>query len=99
MPRSMQEVHALGHHAAYPRLRCAECRTHVCPHCGNRDPKLIEDNGCSPSDLDYTLLCIARVSPGEDAFGGDANPPLDVGADGKVVCGMQWCPNEWRDEG
>jgi hypothetical protein len=64
-----------------------------CPHCGNRDPRFIEDNGCKPSDSLYTLLCVARVAPGEDAFDGGANPALEIGADGKVVCGMQWEPN------
>lgn len=65
---------------------------YTCPNCGNR--RELEDNGLSRSDSDYTLLCVARVAPDEDAFGGDANPPLDVGADGKVACGMQWCPND-----
>jgi hypothetical protein len=74
-------------------------KKHTCPHCGNRDPEFIEDNGAGTRDADYTLLCVARVAPGEDSFGGDANPPLEVGPDGKVTCGMQWCPNERRDEG
>lgn len=26
MPRSMQEVHALGYHADYPRPRCPDCQ-------------------------------------------------------------------------
>jgi len=67
--------------------------SHTCPNCGNRDPKLIEDNGPrSRRDDDYTLLCVARVKLGDDAFGGEANPPLDVGPDGLVTCGMQWSP-------
>lgn len=93
MPRSMQEVHESGAHL-FPRARCVRCHTHVCPHCGNRDPKLIEDNGVRANDPDFTLLCVARVAPGADSFGGEANPPLEAGADGKVSCGMQWCPSE-----
>jgi len=69
-------------------------KTPTCPHCGNRDPRFIENNGAPPRDPDYTLLCVARVAPGEDAFGGDADPPLEAGRDGKVPCGMQWCPNQ-----
>jgi hypothetical protein len=71
----------------------------TCPHCGNRDKRFIEANTPDPraDDPDLTLLCVARVLPGEDAFGGD--PPQDVGADGTVPCAMQWQPNEWRNEG
>lgn len=65
-----------------------------CPNCGNRNPAKFEDNGMRLTDSELTLLCVARVSPGEDAFQGEANPPLDVGADGKVACGQQWNPNE-----
>jgi hypothetical protein len=57
----------------------------------------MESNGCGAHDLDLSMLCTARVAPGEDAFEGEAHPPLEVGADGKVACSMQWCPNEWRD--
>lgn len=32
-----------------------------CPHCGNTNPGLIEDNGLPARDDDYTLLCVARV--------------------------------------
>lgn len=74
-------------------------KKYTCPHCGNRDPRTIEDNGERSTHPDYTLLCVARVAPGEDAFDGDANPPLTVGPDGKVDCGMQWCPNAERDVG
>ena len=63
-----------------------------CPHCGS-GPRFHEDNGLNEGNPDYTLLCVARVNPGEDAFSGEANPPLEVGSDGKVDCGMQWCPN------
>lgn len=62
-----------------------------CPHCGNADPEQIETNGCEPSDSDFTLLCIARVKPGEDALA-DFEPHAEVGPDGMVACGMQWCP-------
>jgi hypothetical protein len=66
----------------------------VCPHCGNRDQQTVEDNGADPRDVDFTLLCVARVALGDDAFGGEANPPLEVDANGDVACGMQWCPND-----
>jgi hypothetical protein len=62
-----------------------------CPHCGNRDPKKLEDNGVRPNHPDYTVLCVARVLPKDDSFGGDGSVPE---ADGKVPCGMQWCPNQ-----
>jgi hypothetical protein len=65
-----------------------------CPHCGNRDPLKMEDNGQRVTDADLALLCVARVAPGRDSFDGRANPPLEVGTDGKVVCGMQWTPND-----
>jgi hypothetical protein len=60
-----------------------------CPHCGNTDERSIEDNGRKSTDSLYTLLCMARVALGEDAFGGGGEP----GEDGKVACGMQWEPN------
>jgi hypothetical protein len=65
-----------------------------CPNCGNRNPAKFEDNGLRLIDPELTLLCVARVAPGADAFQGAANPPLDVGADGKVACAAQWCPHE-----
>jgi hypothetical protein len=65
----------------------------VCPNCGNRNAATIQDNGLRPRNALYTLLCVARVAPGDDAFGGEANPPLEIGPDGKVTCGMQWEPN------
>jgi hypothetical protein len=64
----------------------------VCPHCGNRDPKQMEDNGASESSFDYTLLCVARVKPGSDALA-DFEPKAVPGPDGTVACAMQWCPN------
>jgi hypothetical protein len=66
----------------------------VCPHCGNLDSRFMQDNGCRRADPLFTLLCVARVKPGDDAFGGDADPPLDVDAAGTVACGMQWNPGE-----
>jgi hypothetical protein len=63
-----------------------------CPNCGNKNRTLIEDNGGRGDDLTY--LCVARVPPGEDAFGGDASPPLEVGTDGLVTCAMQWDAEE-----
>ena len=69
---------------------------YTCPHCGNRDRELMEENGAKPSDPDFTLLCVARMKPGEDSFDGET---VETGPDGLTICGMQWCPNEWRDEG
>lgn len=63
----------------------------TCPHCGNRNSRLIEDNGLSDDHPGLTLLCVARVNPGDDCFG-EGNPK--VGEDGKVPCSMQWNPNE-----
>ena len=65
-----------------------------CPNCGNRNPLKLESNGLPLSDPELTLLCTARVAPGADAFDGASNPPLEVGEDGKVACGMQWSPSE-----
>ncbi len=63
----------------------------TCPHCGNRKAALIEDNGPrSRRDDDSTLLCVARVEPKDEA--NKYEPRQDPGPDGKVLCGMQWCP-------
>ena len=62
-----------------------------CPHCGNTNPELIETNGCEPNDPDFTLLCIARMKPGEEALA-DFEPRSQPGDDGLVACGMQWEP-------
>jgi hypothetical protein len=63
-----------------------------CPHCGNTDQKLLQDNGERPSSPDLTLLCVARVKPSEWSF--DIAPSADFhGADGLVPCGMQWDAN------
>ena len=64
-----------------------------CPHCGNTDPKHIQDNGEQPSSSDLTLLCVARVKPSEWSFDPVAPIPEDYDADGLVPCGMQWDPN------
>ena len=68
-----------------------------CPHCGNRNGKLIDDNGLSSKNYDYTLLCIARV-PAKDVANYDEQLTA-VGPDGKATCGMQWCPNVDREVG
>lgn len=65
-----------------------------CPHCGNKNPDLIESNGCKSSDPDYTLLCVAKMKPSEAAllpYGFDA--ATDTDENGMVSCGQQWCPN------
>lgn len=65
---------------------------HKCPHCGNKKPSLIEDNGCSPKSEDFTLLCVAPIDPKDSSFdpveADQINPTT-----GKTPCGFQWCPN------
>lgn len=67
-------------------------KTYRCPNCGNTKPSRIEDNGLRVTDPDLTLLCTARVLPGEEACP-DRAIPAKTGDDGMVTCGMQWCPN------
>jgi hypothetical protein len=64
-----------------------------CPNCGNRNKNTIQDNGAKPRDVDYTLLCVARVEPSDWAFDHVKPTAEDIGTDGKVACGMQWSPN------
>jgi len=64
-----------------------------CPHCGNHDPRLLQDNGEEPSSPDLTLLCVARVKPAEWSFDHVKPTVEDIGADGLVPCGMQWDAN------
>lgn len=64
-----------------------------CPHCGNYNDKLIQDNGERAASPDLTLLCIARVAPSEWSFDHVAPQPEDFDAAGLVPCGMQWEPN------
>lgn len=63
-----------------------------CPHCGNTDSRTIQDNGEPARSPDLTLLCVARVPPGEWSFD-EAPLPEDHDARGLVPCGMQWDPN------
>jgi hypothetical protein len=65
-----------------------------CPHCGNADQATIEDNGVARSRHDYTLLCVARVDPSARHWDHVEPEPDQIDADGKVACGMQWCPND-----
>lgn len=66
-------------------------KRYTCPHCGNADRSLIEDNGHKWTHPDCTLLCVAPVPAGEcDSF--------DVTSDGTAVCGMQWDPYQVADE-
>lgn len=63
-----------------------------CPHCGNTDRKLLQDNGEPPMSPTLSLLCVARVRPEDWSF--DTKPePQDYDAAGLVPCGMQWDPN------
>ncbi len=64
-----------------------------CPHCGNANPKYIQDNGEPAGSPDLTLLCVARVKPGEWSFDHVAPLPEDHDARGLVPCGMQWDAN------
>jgi hypothetical protein len=73
--------------ASFRRLVAA----HPCPHCGNADPAQVEDNGCSVSSYDLTLLCVARTTP-KGAAHFDAKL-TEVASDGTVACGMRWDPN------
>lgn len=68
-------------------------KTYRCPNCDNTRPSLIEDNGLRVNDPDLTLLCMARVRPGEESCP-DRDIPAEVGDDGLVTCAMQWCPNQ-----
>ena len=65
-----------------------------CPHCGNTNSKYIQDNGEPPRSPDLTLLCVARVKPGDWAFDHVKPRPEDLDAHGLVPCGMQWDPNQ-----
>lgn len=62
----------------------------TCPNCGS-GAEQHEDNGLSPAAYEYTILCVARISPRESAM---AHADSDVDDAGKVACGMQWSPNE-----
>ncbi len=64
-----------------------------CPHCGNTNPILLLNNGEEPASPDLTLLCVARVKPGEWSFDHVAPLPEDYDAANLVPCGMQWDPN------
>jgi hypothetical protein len=65
-----------------------------CPHCGNTDQATIESNGVSSEDVDYTLLCVARVKPADRSWGHVEPAPDQTNEDGLVECGYQWSPND-----
>lgn len=67
----------------------------ACPHCGNRNPSLIETNGERATSPDYTLLCTARVPLGESSL---LREDEEVGEDRLTICAMQWEPNAERYE-
>lgn len=75
-----------------------KCYGHTCPNCGNKDKSKMEGNGPASEQAraDFTLLCVARVPPRDCA---QEPEPDQIGQDGKAICGMQWCPNEFRDVG
>lgn len=70
----------------YRNYRC-------CPHCGNKNPDTLQDNGERRLHPDYTILCVALVPLGEEAGAGCDMAP-DPDSIGRVPCGMQWCPND-----
>jgi len=66
---------------------------YACPHCGNTDTRLMQDNGLRANHPDFTLLCVKRVPPDESSFERVLITPEDINADGLTACGMQWEPN------
>jgi len=64
-----------------------------CPHCGNTDSNFIQSNGEPANSPDLTLLCVARVKPGDWSFDHVKPSPEDYDTNGLVPCGMQWEPN------
>jgi len=58
----------------------------TCPHCGNRNPALIQDNGERSTSPDLTLLCVKPCLPGQSSF-----------LDDSTICGCQWEPNAVRE--
>ncbi len=76
-----------------PGCNGAMAKKLVCPHCGNRNQRLFEDNGVNPTHIGYGILCIARVKPEDWAFA-DPPDPDQLDAEGLVVCGWQWYPND-----
>lgn len=67
---------------------------HICPSCGNRDAKLIEDNGLPRRSPDYTLLCVKTIPAKESSFDIETLARLGHVINGYVKCGTQWEPNE-----
>jgi hypothetical protein len=69
----------------------------TCPHCGNRDRSLMEDNGCAADATDLTLLCKRPCTPEDSTYSpGDLPVSAEWPADDPVrfTCGMQWEPND-----
>jgi hypothetical protein len=69
-------------------------KTTRCPHCGNKNPKYIQNNGESATSPDLSMLCVARVKPEDWSFDHVKPDPNDYDANGLVPCGMQWDPNQ-----
>ncbi len=66
-----------------------------CPHCGNRNPKFLQDNGEDWSSPGLSMLCVSRVKPEDWSFADGAKPAKeDYDVNGLVPCGMQWDPNQ-----
>ena len=66
-----------------------------CPHCGTTNTEHFSDNGCREDSLDLTLLCLAPVADGEEAFD---EVSLEHHPEARRQCGNQWNPNELQAE-
>ena len=67
---------------------------YTCPHCGFAGLlDAFECNGLRAGAYDFTLLCVNRVKPADWAFDHVKPAPDQIGSDGLVSCGMQFCPN------
>lgn len=90
----------MGKTTATTNTKKTNTKKTVCGHCGNKNLNLFQDNGLSPADNDYTVLCKAPVDP-EDAwdkddrelYGRDYRSESDIFKDGRIACNYQTCPN------
>ena len=92
-PRLSRRLLAIAARPARDLLQLSVMKkTRRCPHCGNINPKFLQDNGEAPSSPDLTLLCVRPVAPTDWSFV-EAPLPEDFDEDGRVPCGMQWDVN------
>lgn len=66
---------------------------HTCPNCGNKNPKLIENNGERPTSEDFSLLCVKVIPIKDSSFDQDTLRRLGHVKNGTTKCGTQWEPN------